>query len=176
MQWYNPPPQWQTEGDSIKMTAGAKTDFWRTTRHDFIADNGHFYYQEITGDFTAEVKITGHYRDLYDQAGLMARVDALTWLKCGVEYLEGVQQASAVMTREFSDWSIVPLVDNPAFTWFRLSRFGTAVEVYYSLNGTDYTLIRQAYLSDVLTIQVGLMCAAPTGTGFETQFEGFKLA
>ena len=60
-------------------------------------------YETVTGDFTATVKITGNYAVLYDQAGLMVRESETVWMKCGIEYLEGVQQASAVITRDFSD-------------------------------------------------------------------------
>jgi len=145
------------------------------TLHNFIADNGHLFYQSISGDFTAEVKVTGHYATLYDQAGLMLREDEKTWIKCGIEYVEGTQYASAVITRSFSDWSVVPLAANPNSTWFRLVRTGSAVEVYYSLNGSDFTMIRQGYLTETPTLLVGMICASPKGDGFTTTFEDFKL-
>lgn len=176
MKWLNEPAHWQQQGDGLIVTAGTKTDFWRVTRHDFIKDDGHFFYQDVTGDFTATVQITGNYTGLYDQAGLMAREDEKTWIKCGIEYLDGVQQASAVITRQFSDWSIVPLPDNPHTVWFRLQRLGTAVEVSYSRDGQQFSLIRQGYLSAAPTLQVGMMCAAPIGTGFEVRFEGYMMS
>lgn len=175
MQWLNEPAAWTEEDDTITLTADPKTDFWRVTRHNFIAENGHFYYQEVSGDFTAGVKVTGSYQDLYDQAGLMLRLDAQHWMKCGIEYLHGIQQASAVVTREYSDWSIVPLTENPPTTWFRVVRVGSAIEVYYSTDGTDFHMIRQAYLTDETTLQVGLMIAAPQGAGFQAVFEDFSV-
>jgi len=91
MQWYNEPPFWSEQEQKITVTAGVKTDFWRKTHYGFIRDNGNFYYQELTGDFTATVKITGQYEVLYDQAGLMIRLDEETCLKCGIEFVEGVR-------------------------------------------------------------------------------------
>ena len=38
----------------------------------------------------------------YDQAGLMVRLDPQHWLKCGIEYVDGRQCASAVVTRRLS--------------------------------------------------------------------------
>jgi len=175
MYWYNEPTRWHQQDGTITVTADGKTDFWRVTLHDFIKDDAHFYYQEVSGDFTATVKISGNYATLYDQAGLMVRERETVWLKCGVEYLDGVQQASAVITRDYSDWSIVPLTDNPRSIWVRVQRSGTAVEVYFSRDGTDFTLIRQGYLSAAPTLQVGLMCAAPQGDGFAVTFQDFVI-
>ncbi|MGB3509311.1 MAG: GH92 family glycosyl hydrolase, partial [Microcoleaceae cyanobacterium] len=175
MQWYNLPPVWNEQDGIIQVTTGAKTDFWRVTHYDFIRDNGHFYYQNITGDFTAQVKITGKYQTLYDQAGLMVRLDEKTWLKCGIEFVNGVQQASAVVTREYSDWSVMPLRENPESIWLRLKRSGETVEVEYSLDGESYSLLRLAYLTTANQLQVGLMCASPDGEGFSVTFEEFRL-
>jgi regulation of enolase protein 1 (concanavalin A-like superfamily) len=176
MNWYNEPEVWEGQGDKLIVRADPQTDFWRVTLHGFIKDDAHFYYQDVTGDFVATVKITGAYAALYDQAGLMVRESERVWLKCGIEYLEGVQQASAVITRDFSDWSIVPLTDNPTAIWVQVKRTGPAVEVFISRNGADYSLIRQGYLSEQATLQAGLMCAAPQGNGFEVTFDAFSIS
>lgn len=175
MQWYNAPTKWEVLEHQISVTAHGKTDFWRVTLHDFIQDDGHFYFHTISGDFVAVVKVTGKYASLYDQAGLMVRESETVWMKCGIEYLDGIQQASAVITREYSDWSIVPLVDNPETIWMKVQRTGTAIEVFYSRDNVTYTLIRQGYLSAATSLQVGIMCAAPKGDGFDVIFEDFSI-
>ena len=96
MHWYNEPAVWAANDATLTVTADPGTDFWRKTHYGFIRDNGHFYYQEVAGDFRCEVKVSGGYAALYDQAGLMVRLDAETWLKCGIEFVEGVQYVSAV--------------------------------------------------------------------------------
>lgn len=175
MKWFNPPPQWQAVDSTISLTTGPRTDFWRKTHNGALRDNGHFYFQPVTGDFIADVHFSGQYRDLYDQAGLMARQDTTTWLKCGIEYVEGVQHASAVVTRDFSDWSVVPLPQNPPKVWFRLTRHGITLEVRYSLDGDRYDLLRQAYLTASDTLQVGLMGCSPEGEGFTVTFEDLRI-
>jgi uncharacterized protein len=175
MEWFNEAPQWNVDGSTITITSGPKTDFWRKTHDGMVRDSGHFYYQQVTGDFTAEAKITGKYEALYDQAGLMVRQDEITWLKCGVEFLDGVQQASAVVTRDFSDWSVVPLPQNPPSLWSRLTRKGLTIEIHYSLDGQQYHLLRQAYLTPYDTLMVGPMIASPQGRGFTATFEGFQV-
>ena len=175
MEWHNEPPVWNVDGDTLTMTTAPKTDFWRVTHYGFVRDNGHFYARRVTGDFTAEVKVSGAYADLYDQAGLMVRVDETVWLKCGVEFVDGVQQASAVVTREYSDWSVVPLPGNPPALWLRLTRRGPAIEVHYSVDGTRHTMLRLAYLSPAETVLVGPMAASPEGAGVSATFEGFRV-
>lgn len=176
MEWYNEAPQWEARNGIITIQSAPKTDFWRITHNGHTSDNGHFYYQSQKGDFLAEVKFHGNFNALYDQAGLMARIDEANWIKCGIEFLDGVKQVSAVVTREFSDWSIgITLSPNTDTLWLRLKRHGSTVEIDYSLDGTNYQLLRQAYLPATETLAIGPMCASPTGEGFSIVFEDFKV-
>ncbi len=175
MLWLNEPAHWGHQGSTITITAGAKTDFWRITHDGGVRDTGHFYYQPVSGDFVAEVMFSADYGTLYDQAGLMVRLDEKTWLKCGIELFNGTQHASVVVTREFSDWSIVPLPHAPRALWLRLKRHAESVEVAYSVDGETYVMLRQAYLTPVESVQIGVMCCAPTGEGFTATFEKFTI-
>ncbi|MBZ0289686.1 MAG: DUF1349 domain-containing protein, partial [Anaerolineae bacterium] len=172
---FNEPPQWEVQGSSVHLTTAPKTDFWRKTHYGFIRDNGHFYFQQVEGDFIAQVKFSGQYHDLYDQAGLMLRRDETNWMKCGIEFVNGVQQASAVITREFSDWSVTPLPQNPAAVWLRVTAHFPAVEVHYSLDGETFHLLRMGYLTESQSVQVGLMCCSPDGSGFDVTFEDLTI-
>ncbi len=105
----------------------------------------------------------------------MVRLDEANWLKCGIELVEGMQQISAVVTRDYSDWSIVPIPNNPASIWMRIIRKGSAIEKYYSLDRQQYTMLRMAYLTLAKAVDVGIMCASPKGEGFVTVFEEFSI-
>jgi uncharacterized protein len=176
MQWLNEPKNWTQHGNNLTITTDPQTDFWRITHYGFTFDNGHFYYQTVMGDFVAEVKFTGAYQALYDQAGLMVRLDEQHWVKCGVEFVEGMQNASVVVTREFSDWSVAPLASNPPSLWMRVKRAGDALEIFSSLDGSSYTLMRVAYFPTTPQVQVGVMCCSPKGDGFSVTFEGFEVS
>lgn len=176
MQWLNEPQGWRQDGDRIEVAVDKGTDFWRKTHYGFIRDSGHFGYVVVEGDCTVEVKVTGAYRNLYDQAGLMLRVDEAHWLKTGIEYVHGVQYVSAVVTNDFSDWSVAPLRQNPPSIWLRVIRKAEAVEIFYSLDGSDYTLLRIAYLQPAPVLAAGIMCAAPDGQGFAAVFEGLRIS
>src|SRR5512142_647926 len=99
MQWFNPPAASQAGADCLTVTTAPKSDFWRKTHYGFTRDNGHFFYQEVRGDFAVTVRVDGQYKDLYDQAGLMLRVNEENWIKTGIEFFDNHQHASAVVTR-----------------------------------------------------------------------------
>lgn len=175
MQWLNEPAEFSDAGGRITIRAKPQTDFWRVTHDGGVRDSGHFYYRTVSGNFSATVRLSAGYRDLYDQAGIMLRVDEARWVKCGVEFTNGQQNASVVVTRDFSDWSILPLAGSPPAFWLRVVRDGATVEVHYSLDGATYTLIRQAYFTDRPTIDVGLMVCSPIGGGLTAVFEDFAI-
>jgi len=70
-----------------------KTAYWRKTFYDYVTDNGHFLFLPVIGDFVLESCVAGEYAALYDQAGLMGRIDSINWLKCGLELVERIVHA-----------------------------------------------------------------------------------
>ncbi|MFC1960047.1 DUF1349 domain-containing protein [Chloroflexota bacterium] len=172
MEWLNEPASWQDSDGQVTFTADPQTDAWRITHDGGIRDNAHFYYQEVTGDFEMSVQVAGEYATLYDQAGLMVRLDEKTWMKCGIEYYDDMQNVSTVITRDVSDWSITALPDAPATLTIIVKRHGATLTVEYIV-ADKAVMQRQGYLSDAPTLKVGLMSAAPTGDGFNATFENF---
>jgi regulation of enolase protein 1 (concanavalin A-like superfamily) len=175
MHWLNEPPGWTEQDGALRFTVAPGTDFWRKTHNGAIRDNGHFHYRIVFGDFTARVKVTGQYNSLYDQAGLMVREDETTWLKCGIEYMNGVQHASAVVTRDYSDWSVTPLPAAPVALYLEVRRTGGTIEISYSLDGAAYAMCRTTRLTASSSLEVGPMAAAPKGPGFPVVFEEFHI-
>jgi len=101
MKWMNEPKSEKREGNRLVVLSRAKTDFWRKTFYGYITDNGHFLYLDASGDFTFQARVNGQYAALYDQAGLMVRLDAENWMKCGTEFFDGRRHANVVFTRDF---------------------------------------------------------------------------
>ena len=177
MDWFNEPPAWRDDGTRLAVTTAANTDFWRVTHYGFMRDSGHFRRAEAPGDVTAEATFGGDYRTLYDQAGLMVRLDERHWVKAGVEFVDGRRLLSCVVTREFSDWSLLPGHDAPEAVGLRLRREGTAPHVEWRPgvgSGTDYEPLRLAHFPEGRA-SVGPMCCSPERGGFEAWFEGFRL-
>ena len=175
MKWMNEPVSYKRVGETMVVHSRAKTDFWRKTFYGYITDNGHFFYLETAGDFMFQAKVNGKYAALYDQAGLMVRLDAENWMKCGTEFFDGRRHASVVFTRDFSDWSTMPDLSDTADVWWRAVRKKDSIETLCSLDGQKFTSVRQGYFVPGEKVHVGIMCAAPEGLGFEATFADLKL-
>jgi regulation of enolase protein 1 (concanavalin A-like superfamily) len=175
MHWFNEPASARQSGEQFLVTTKPKTDFWRKTFYDYVNDNGHFFFLPVTGDFTFESRVAGKYAALYDQAGLMVRIDSSNWMKCGLEVVDGIGHASVVVTREFSDWSTVRGITTKDPLWWRVVRKGASVEVLYSLDGKNFISTRLGYLPLQATVDTGIMCCSPEGTGFEAIFDEIRL-
>jgi uncharacterized protein len=174
MPWLNEPSTWKFENGILTFRTEPKSDFWRKTHYGFIRDSGHFFFESVSGDFEATISVQGAYRELYDQAGLMIRADETTWLKTGIEFVEGIQYASVVVTRDYSDWSVVPLTGSPSQLRLKATRTGGTVVIEYAIDETDFRMLRTTFLSDTLELQVGPMAATPDGSGFDVQFTDWK--
>jgi regulation of enolase protein 1 (concanavalin A-like superfamily) len=176
MDWLNEPPAWREEDGVLTVTTGPKTDFWRETHYGFVRDDGHFRHRTVKGDFSATVEFGGDYQELYDQAGLMLRLDGRNWIKAGIEYVGGRQMLSVVVTRDFSDWSTMPLPDTAEWVKLRVTRQGAAVRVDWGILGdTSWSLLRLAYLPSADSLLTGPMCCSPQREGFVARFRGFHV-
>jgi regulation of enolase protein 1 (concanavalin A-like superfamily) len=175
MIWMNPPESVKQEGDKLIVQSRAKTDFWRKTSYGYITDNGHFFHLLVEGDFTFQACIGGKYAALYDQAGLMVRFGAENWMKCGTEFFDGRRHASVVFTRDFSDWSTMPDLSDTAPVWWRAVRRKYSMQISCSADGQKFTTVREGFFPPREQVQVGIMCAAPEGPGFEATFSDLKL-
>ncbi|WP_338462814.1 DUF1349 domain-containing protein [Synechococcus elongatus IITB7] len=175
MQWLNEPPQWSVSEKQLTVQTASKTDFWRITHYDFIRDSGHFYFEAIAHDFIIEVKIRGDYHALYDQAGLMIRADDKHWIKTGIEFVDDVQNLSAVVTHDYSDWSMTPLLNPPEYLQLRVERRKATIQLFYWHECSGYRPFRMTYLPNAEALQVGMMCASPEGNGFRATFENYQV-
>lgn len=175
MKWMNDPASVNISTDKLIVRARPKTDFWRKTSYGYVTDNGHFFHLPVTGDFDFEARIDGQYAALYDQAGLMVRIDAQNWVKCGTEYFDGARHASVVFTREFSDWSTMNDLATSGPVWWKVVRKPDSLETLCSADGKNFTSVRIGYLVPSASAEVGIMCAAPEGPGFQCVFDDLKL-
>ncbi len=175
MQWFNEPEQWEIKAKSLTMFVTPQSDYWRISHYGFTVDDAPFYYTTYGGEFEAKVKVTGDYKVRFDQAGLMLRIDHENYIKAGIEFVDGKFNLSAVVTHKTSDWSVITLKEAVPYIWIKAVRRLDAVEIFYSFDDKEYTLMRNAWLQDNTPVQVGLMAACPDGTGFNVTFEHFKV-
>lgn len=176
--WQSPPLEWSIDGNRLNVTTGDKTDFWSRTFYGFTRKDGHLFYRQVEGDFSVEVTLHAAFETLYDQLGLMIRVDDENWLKTGLEYSDGLSQLSTVLTRDgWSDWSTSAVSSDEvdAGIRIRLTRHGDVLRVQKQGPSGVWHLMRLGYLDLPVTAQVGLMCCSPERAGFKAVFSDFLL-
>ncbi len=175
MNWFNEPASWKVSENKLEMFVTPKSDYWRETHYGFTVDDGPFYYTIRGGEFEAILKITGEYKTRYDQMGMMLRIDEKHWIKTGIEYVDGKYNYSTVVTDNKSSWSVIQLSEQPKSVWIKVIRRLDAVEIFYSLDGKNYTMSNLSYLESNVPVKVGMMAASPDGDGFKAIFEEFNI-
>jgi hypothetical protein len=105
----------------------------------------------------------------------MIRLDSANWIKTGVEYTDGLPHFSAVVTRDFSDWSVLP-ADSTGPVWLRLTKLGGAIRIQYSVDGLSFPMLRLAYFPQAGRTLIGLMCCSPEREGFAVEFSQFRIS
>lgn len=174
--WLNEPAVHGGNERELKLHTDDHTDFWQRTFYGFQRDNGHAYLTPVSGDFSATVAVRGEYEQLYDQAGLLLRIDERNWIKAGIEYTDGLMHFSVVVTNGISDWSVIPLHGSMTSDEVnvRITRHGDAVRVHYSVNGAPWQLARLAPFS-AADATIGAMACSPERNGFEVTFTDLKI-
>lgn len=175
MQWFNEPENWNITENVLTVDVTPQTDYWRISHYGFTVDDAPFLYTVRGGEFEVKVKISGDYRSRFDQSGLMLRIDHENYIKTGIEFVDGKYNLSTVVTHHTSDWSIIPLDKPVPFVWIKAVRRLDAVEIFYSFDDKEYTMMRNAWLQDNHPVKVGVMGACPDGDGFTARFEDFTI-
>jgi regulation of enolase protein 1 (concanavalin A-like superfamily) len=167
--WTTPPAEVAEDGGDLLVTAAEGSDAWRTTSYGFVRDDAHGLLAPLDG--AVEVTFDADFHQQFDQAGLMVRADAETWLKAGVEVSDGVPQLGAVVTLGRSDWSVAPVPE-----WagrrvtVRASRSGDAVTIRARVDDEPFRLVRVAAFPPELPVGAGPYCCAPSRSGLVVRF------
>ena len=175
MQWFNEPENYSIRNGVLEMQVPAQTDFWRIAHYGFTVDDGPFLYAVYGGEFEAKIKVSGEYETRFDQAGMMIRLDHENYVKFGIEFVDGKFNISAVVTHHTSDWSVIRLEEPIPHLWLKAVRRLDAIELFYSFDDREYTMMRTLWMRDNCPLQVGPVAACPDGQGFKARFSDFKV-
>jgi regulation of enolase protein 1 (concanavalin A-like superfamily) len=173
--WHQTPPVFQIDDGALTVITGDQTDFWRITQYDFIHDNGHFFSKTVGDAFTAQLHVRANFQELYDQAGLMVRIDERHWIKIGAEFSDGKLMMSTVLTNEMSDWSVMPAPAISDGFWIRVTVCAGVARAQYSVDGVRWPLLRLAPFPVADSYLVGPMCCTPKRAGLEVHFSNFSI-
>src|SRR4051812_49501321 len=96
--WTTPPVAVAEDGADLLVTAAEGSDAWRHTAYGFVHDDAHALLAPLADPGAVEVSFDTGWGEQFDQAGLVLRAGAETWVKAGVEVSDGVLQLGAVVT------------------------------------------------------------------------------
>lgn len=173
--WVNAPAAYSIENDVLHVTTDARTDFWRETHYGFTHDSGHLFAFETGDAFTAQVRVRAQFEQLYDQAGLMIRIDDRQWLKAGLEFSDGHAMLSSVRTIDRSDWATGVYTGDPTDFWLRVSVAGGVLRLQVSPDGAQWPLVRLCPFPAADRYLVGPMCCTPERSGLQVAFSEWTL-
>lgn len=173
--WLNRPRHSAIRADALEMTTDRGSDFWRETFYGFTRDSGHFYGMHAPARFTAQLRIRAEYEKLYDQAGLMVRIDETRWVKAGIELSDGRAMLSSVLTDGRSDWATAPYEGDPKDFWMRASVADGVLRLQVSGDGKTWPLVRLAPFPVAGSYLVGPMCCTPEREGLKVRFSDWQL-
>lgn len=168
--WLNPPPHCGLDGSEFVVDASEHSDFWRITSYDFVHDSGHALLNDFVQDSSLEVSWLLDYDQQFDQAGLFVYSDEANWIKAGIEFCDGAPQLGAVVTRDFSDWSVAPVSGwQGREVHLRISRAGDALTIRARMD-EDWKLVRLCPIDPDREWKAGLFCASPSRGGLTVRF------
>jgi len=173
--WLNEPERWFAQGDSLQIITDKATDFWRETHYGFNRDSGHFLGFPTAEAFTAELRVQGDFQALYDQAGLMVRIDARRWVKAGIEFSDGRAMLASVLTDGRSDWATAPYEHDAREFWVRATVANGVLRLQSSADGKLWPLMRLAPFAKASSYLVGPMACTPERAGLKVVFSTFRL-
>lgn len=170
--WTNEPALVRHEGSGLVVTATQGSDYWEKTLYGFERASGHALLAPFPEQSALEVSFDLRGFDaLYDQAGVMLWSSRTQWIKAGVEINDGVPCVGAVVTDQYSDWSLAPVPEwKERIITIRASRTTDAVVVRATASGQPWRTIRVARFAPAQGAQAGPFVCAPERAGLEVRF------
>jgi len=176
--WFNEPARYRL-GNGLEIFTDEKTDFWQNTHYGFQRDDGHCLLIEQTGDFSLMTHVEFDPREMYDQCGLIVRVDSQNWVKASMEYEdEHVSRLGSVVTNlGYSDWATQDVISKHAEMWYRISKRGRDFLLENSSDGKAWLQMRITHLhKETESYQIGVYACSPIGKDFQCCFKTLEIS
>lgn len=171
--WFNEAREYYCDKGLVIKTE-ADTDFWQRTHYGFKRDNGHCLLTKLRGDFS----FTGHFefepQTIYDQCGLIVRIDQDNWIKVSTEYEnENISRLGSVVTNlGYSDWATTDISSEIKSMWYRISKNGNDFLIENSRDGENWKQMRITHLhQEIEELEVGIYACSPQDSSFQCKVD-----
>ncbi|MCX7708523.1 MAG: DUF1349 domain-containing protein [Clostridia bacterium] len=176
--WFNEPLQYHFEKGLIVQTQ-PNTDFWQRTHYGFRNDNGHCLLTKLKEDFSLTAHFEFQPKALYDQCGMMIRLDEENWIKASVEYEnERISRLGSVVTNlGYSDWATTDISSEIKSMWYRVSKRKNDFLIENSTDGLTWAQMRIAHLHKEFTeLSAGVYACSPLDSSFHCKIDSMVLS
>jgi len=174
--WMNKPQRFKFKNGSLLINPGDTTDFFNDPVSEAVVGTAPMLFKEMMGDFIATAKAKPNFRDIWNACAMMVYRDSLHWGKLCFENSDatGVSIVS-VVTKDRSDDSNGPIINEAAEVWMKVARKGNVFAFYWSLDGVDYKMARLFSLPASESVKIGMVAQCPAGENVEHEFSYFSL-
>ncbi|MHC5217662.1 DUF1349 domain-containing protein [Enterococcus sp. LJL128] len=160
---------------NLTMEATPQSDYFIDPADGKEGLNAPFLYTELTGDFILSAKVTADFDETYDGCGLMFLENTHLWGKLCFELTDlGTKSVVSVVTNRVSDDANGVELSKKQ-VWLQVSRKGQLFAMHYSLDGSDYRMVRYFSLPCSQLLKVGFVAQAPIGNGRQASFEDIRI-
>lgn len=177
--WQNEPQRVRFDDDGMHVVAKYRTDFWSCARYGFQKNDGHFFFNSISGDFCCDLDWSFESPKAFDQCGIMLQANDDNWFKASIMYEneDTPMLATSLTNAGYSDLATVPLPQGTTHVWYRLKKRKGCYIAGYSIDGECYVQLRKFYLiNDAECIRVGAYLCSPQRDDFEAILHNLALS
>lgn len=174
LHWENQPQSFQIQHNLLQIVAGEKTDMFRDPNVTYNTDNAPKLLFQPDEDFVLTTAIEHSFSSKWDGGALVLKSDSLNWIKfCYEKDYTGARRVVSVVTKDISDdCNSVQLKRNKVY--YKMAKAGKRVTLYYSINGTEWFLVRHFQFEAKPGFQVGFLAQSPTGTQCTVRFSEIR--
>lgn len=168
--WENKPKHFDSNKNSFTIVAGYHTDMFRDPNVTYNTDNAPKLMFKADANFVLSCSIEHSFSNKWDGGAIVIKQDSLNWVKfCFEKDYTGARRVVSVVTKGISDdCNSVEIKGNKVF--YKLAKADNVITLYYSLNGTNWYLIRHLQFDANDNLQVGFLAQSPTGNSCSVKF------
>jgi hypothetical protein len=176
--WFHEPKEHYCD-EGLVITTEPDTDFWQRTHYGFRRDNGHCLFTKMQGDFTFTGQFGFDPRTVYDQCGLIVRIDQDNWIKVSTEYEnEQISRLGSVVTNlGYSDWATTDIPSDTQSMWYRMRKKGNDFLIENSMDGDTWKQMRITHFhQEIDHLEAGIYACSPQDSSFQCKVVSIFIA
>ncbi len=169
--WHNPPASYDvgaTAAGHLHMVANRNTNFGGGS------DSGALLYQNTSGNFSIETKLSSDPGTNFEKSGIMVRANASNWVGLFYQAQTGKQVELTTKVGGVASDNLKAVTASPV--WLRLERDGQTFTSYHSTDGSGWTFGWSVSVALADAVSIGLIIAdGNANADFAADFDFFRV-